>query len=343
MKISLTEADIATLKRLHKSQKLRTYADRIKFILYLHRGFTQKEAADLLLFDEDTATLWKHRFLDRVSLDTWFVDCYKAANLGNLSFCQMSEVRAYVHSKFVGSSVEIRKFIVDTFSVTYSASGACKLLQRINLSHKQLTQLPGKISHAQQAPFIEKYTKILAELTENQEIVFIDAVHPQHNTTTAKVWTEKGVCRYIPSNTGRDRLNINGAYNPYTADIICHTAETINAESTIELLEQISAFYPNKTEIFVYADNARSNKCKAIAAWLQTQTKIQLRYLPPYSPNLNFIERLWKLMRKTVIHTHFYQTFKEFEDAIDHFFDAAPTMKDTIAQFIGTKFNTLTI
>ncbi len=341
MKINLTEEEVARLKNLHKSQKLRTYADRIKFILYLSYGFTQKEASELLLFDEDTATLWKHRFLARESLDSWFIDAYKAVHIGKLSFCEMTEIRKYANSNFVATSGEIRKFISDKFAVTYSASGTCKLLHRINLSYKQLTQLPGKISQEQQAPFIQNYAKMIAEQTENQAVVFIDAVHPQHNTTTCKVWTEKGACRYIPSNTGRERININGAYNPYTQDIITHKATTINAESTIQLLQQISDFYTDKTEVFVYSDNARSNKCNAITAWLQNQTKIRMRYLPPYSPNLNFIERLWKFMRKTVIHANFYPTFKAFEAAIDSFFETANSIKDTIATFIGVKFNLL--
>ncbi|MDR1055127.1 MAG: transposase [Prevotellaceae bacterium] len=43
--------------------------------------------------------------------------------------------------------------------------------------------------------------------------------------------------------------------------------------------------------------------------------------LPPYSPNLNLIERLWRFLRKKVINTHFYRTKKLFRKAIHNFFD----------------------
>ena len=72
---------------------------------------------------------------------------------------------------------------------------------------------------------------------DNQAVVFIDAVHPQHNTEPTKIWSTVGEQRYINSNTGRQRININGAYNPYNPynpfnpfnqDVIVRQDKTIN-------------------------------------------------------------------------------------------------------------------
>ena len=65
-----------------------------------------------------------------------------------------------------------------------------------------------------------------------------------------------------------------------------------------------------------------------------------MRYLPPYSPNLNLIERLWKFMRKYVINTKFYYDFKDFKKAIIDFFENQNKYKEEIKQFIGLKFQT---
>ena len=65
-------------------------------------------------------------------------------------------------------------------------------------------------------------------------------------------------------------------------------------------------------------------------------------FLPPYSPNLNLIERLWKLLRREVINNHYYEKFKEFRDAVLGFFENSGNMKNEIGQFIGNKLHLLT-
>ena len=336
-KIVLTETEVVTLKKLHKQEKKRSYADRIKMVLLRHDGYSQRAIASILLVDEDTLTLWLARFLDREDLTSWYQDNYVGAHIGKMTFKQQSIVLRHISTFLVRKIQDIGAFITAQFDIKYSQVGLYYWLKRTKQSYKQLVRLPGKINHEAQSKFVVKYEHIVSQLTDKQTVMFIDAVHPQHNSTTTRVWTPTGLARYIPSNTGRDHLNINGAYNPFTQDIIAREDKTINAQSTIALLEQISNEGQEYDTIFVFSDNARANKCKAITEWLCQQTKIQMRYLPPYSPNLNLIERLWKVMRSQTIHAHFYATFNEFKIAIRSFFTDAHTQTDVFAKAIGTK------
>ncbi len=161
-----------------------------------------------------------------------------------------------------------------------------------------------------------------------------------HNSTCSKIWKRIGQVRWINSNTGRERVNINGAYNPFNQDIIYRIDNTINAISTIELLKQISQHYSHLKTVYVFVDNARANKNKNLIKWLETQDLIKMRYLPPYSPILNLIERLWKFMRKTVINSKYYAEFKTFKSTIINFFENYEQYKEKIAEFIGLKFQT---
>ena len=66
----------------------RRKADRIKIILLLHSGYSQKQVADILLLDQDTITRWKNNFLSRQSdddLSTWLSDNY-VVYVGKMSF-----------------------------------------------------------------------------------------------------------------------------------------------------------------------------------------------------------------------------------------------------------------
>lgn len=56
-----------------------------------------------------------------------------------------------------------------------------------------------------------------------------------------------------------------------------------------------------------------------MAKYLET-SRIRLHFLPPYSPNLNPIERLWKWMKERVIYNTYYQEFEDFKSAIFGFF-----------------------
>ena len=338
--INISPEDVADLKKIHKSLKEKRQADRIKIILLLHMGFSQIEVSEMLLLDEDTISKWKHLFLNRKDNHSWFVDNY-VPYWGKLSSHQITRVRQYCSSFRVQTCQEIREFISSNISINYDLSSVQKLVCRLGLSHQQLHRLPGKVDVDKQVIFIKKYEQIIEQLSDRETVMFIDAVHPQHNTTPSKIWSEVGKPRWIESNTGRERININGAYNPFSIDVITCQDKTINSLSTIELLKQITNFYQDtKSLIYVFSDNGRANKSRIVKEWLQQQFLIKMIYLPPYSPNLNFIERLWKFMRKKVINTHYYPKLKDFKKAIDDFFDNIDDYKQELKTFIGLNFQT---
>ena len=164
----------------------------------------------------------------------------------------------------------------------------------------------------------------------------MDGVHPQHNSTCASAWIEKGKIKTIKSNTGRSRININGVYNAESQEILIHESQTINAETTIAFLKEIEEYYQNKTRIIIIVDNARYYKNKKVTEYLET-SKIEFWFLPPYSPNLNLIERLWKFLRKKIINNKYYESFKKFRTSILSFFENTDRYKEEIARFIGQK------
>ena len=88
----------------------------------------------------------------------------------------------------------------------------------------------------------------------------------------------------------------------------------INAESVCELLRRLVALDLG-VPITLVLDNARYQKCRLVQTLAQT-LGIELLYLPPYSPNLNLIERLWKFVKKKCLYSIYYANFKDFKNAI---------------------------
>jgi transposase len=148
-----------------------------------------------------------------------------------------------------------------------------------------------------------------------ETICFIDGVHPTHNTKPAYGWIRRGECKEIPSNTGRQRLNLSGAIDIFTKKVLVQEDVTLNADATISFLQQLEAAYPEANKVHVFCDNARYYKNKDVTLFLWN-SKIEMHFLPPYSPNLNPIERLWKFMNEKVLYNKYYERFHEFKKEV---------------------------
>src|SRR5690606_32147252 len=135
-------------------------------------------------------------------------------------------------------------------------------------------------------------------------ICFIDGVHPTHNTQLSYGWVRKGKRKEICSNTGRQRLNISGAVDIVEKKVHFQEDMTLNAEVTVSFFEKIEKAYPTKRKIHIFSDNARyyKNRDEHLKS-----SRIKLHFLPPYSPNLNPIERLWKWMKERVLYNVYYK------------------------------------
>jgi transposase len=77
---------------------------------------------------------------------------------------------------------------------------------------------------------------------------------------------------------------------------------------------------PDKCRIYIYSDNVRYYRSRLLKAYLAENPWFVLLHLPPYSSNLNLIERLWKFLRKKVINSYCYEKFDDFKNAVMGFF-----------------------
>ncbi|MBU6122997.1 IS630 family transposase [Hymenobacter siberiensis] len=204
------------------------------------------------------------------------------------------------------------------------------------------TAVPYQADAAAQTAFL---TDTLAPLLEaaaagDAVVYFADAAHPTHNTRATHVWTETGKERPLLTVSGRERVNLNAARNAHCPTQV-HLDETdcVNAQSTQRLYEKRLAAHP-QGPVHVICANARYYQNKALNAWLTDKRLVQV-FLPPYSPNLNLIERLWKFLRQKIINTAFYRTKGQFKTAVLDFFDRLDEFGPELASCMRLKFHVL--
>lgn len=334
--LSLLPEEREDLVRLGKQIKDVKGAIRIRVILALDAGYTVTETAKLFLLDEDTISKWKKKYQKRQFFSDWLQEYYAGYD-GKLTKQQIEEIEGFVKKHTITDCREIVSFIKTEFGKEYTITGVTKLLHRLSFVYKQVMLVPGKLNAEAQGVFVKEFTELNENKKEDEVILFGDGVHPTHNIHKTKAWIKKGEEKQIKTNTGRARLNINGALDMETMAVTTHFSETINAQETMKLFDKIQLVYKDKTTIYLIIDNARYYKNKDVTAYLKKNgCRIKLIFLPPYSPNLNFIERLWKFMKKYIIGVKYRESFKEFEKDIHQFFDNIDQYKEKLLQFIGT-------
>lgn len=142
---------------------------------------------------------------------------------------------------------------------------------------------------------------------------FVDAAHFVFGAFACILWCWSRLWVRAPS--GRQRLNVLGALNARTQQVITVTnTDYINAESVCALLHKIKSSVA-RLPITVVLDNARYQRCARVQS-LADDLKIELLFLPPYSPNLNLIERLWKFVKKQCLYGQYYTSFERFSNSI---------------------------
>jgi len=144
-------------------------------------------------------------------------------------------------------------------------------------------------------------------------VYFVDAAHFVFNCYLGYLWCFTRVCVRAPS--GRQRWNVLGAINAITHTLITVTNETyITSTEVCTLLHKIAVAHVEQC-ITVVLDNARYQRCAKVQECAQS-LGIELLFLPPYSPNLNLIERLWGFVKDTCLYSAYYTAFADFKQSI---------------------------
>jgi transposase len=145
-------------------------------------------------------------------------------------------------------------------------------------------------------------------------VYFLDASHFVFGAFLGYVWCLTRI--FVPTAAGRQRYNVLGAIDIIGKSLLTVSNTTyVNATTVCEMLVKMAAANVGKS-VTVFLDNARYQHC-ALVMDKARELGIELLFLPPYSPNLNLIERFWKYVKKTCLTNRAFTDFLQFRTAID--------------------------
>lgn len=237
---------------------------------------------------------------------------------------------------------QIVAYVLAQFGVCYTVAGMNKWLHHHDFSYKKPKGVPHRFDEAKQQEFVEAYKALKSSCGKEETILFMDAVHPTQATKLSHGWIRTGQDKAIETTGSRSRLNIVGALNlSEIGRTVIDNYESINSENIVRFLCKLRESYPLTHKLHLILDGAgyhRSDLVKDAAFVLN----IELHYLPPYSPNLNPIERLWKVMNEQVRNNVYFKSKRDFEAAIGRFFTVLlPQIAGSLASRINDNFQVL--
>jgi len=330
MKTALTVEQKTDLEKRHRVERDGRVRDRIKAVLLKSEGWTNEAIAQALRIHADTVSEHIRDWLSEQKL--------KPSNGGSfskLSAEQTKKLERHLIEKCYTKVRDICQIVTQSFGIHYTVSGMTKWLKGHGFRYKQPKARPAKLDPQKQAEFIDYYFTLLEELPASEPIVFMDASHPTMATKISHGWIKKGMDKPIAQTASRTRVNIIGAIELQPSKIHSAIVDMVNTETTLNFFDQLKSAYPQASKIHVILDQAGYNRSQQLQE--KTQAKgIILHYLPPYSPNLNPIERLWKLMNEYVRNNVCFKSAVSFRDAIATFFNK--TIFD-IKQVIRSRIN----
>lgn len=179
---------------------------------------------------------------------------------------------------------------------------------------------------------------LLNKTPDDEPILFGDGVHPTMATKIAYGWIRIGTRKPIATTASRTRMNLMGAINLESMHVVIDSYETIDSPTMVRYFDHLMAAYPKAPKIHLILDRGPYN-ISIITREAAKKRGIQLHYLPPYSPNLNPIERLWKVMNEHVRNNRFFESAKEFRQEITDFFKVTwPQIAHTMVDRINDNF-----
>jgi len=145
----------------------------------------------------------------------------------------------------------------------------------------------------------------------NKKIIFFDEGRFGTMTTIKRKWSLKGSKCEIKVKQGYSNFYSFSGVCPSTGEMFSLLLPKVNTEMMNLYLEKLSSKFKGE-KIVLIMDNAGWHKSKR----LKVPKNIEIEYLPPYSPELNPVERLWKWLKENTIHNRIFLNIEELYEAV---------------------------
>lgn len=158
-------------------------------------------------------------------------------------------------------------------------------------------------------------------MEQEYEIWYQDEVHFYRSSTIFRMWAKCGKQPLVKSAPTQEKVAFSGFVNPETGVLITNECERFNYETIMESVRLFSKQIKSDKKILIILDNASWHK-KAVRLMREedSHNNLEFLFLPPYSPELNPIERVWRITRREKTHNRFFESISILRNSLTSYF-----------------------
>lgn len=171
--------------------------------------------------------------------------------------------------------------------------------------------------------FAEQFHREMASKPASVIVLFQDEMSAGCPPRKGYGWTFEERLEVNAFQTNRKRLNCFGAVNPLKGEVIQMSSKESKSPAFVRFLKQIVLRYPRK-KIWIYTDNLPVHKSGRVDRFLEKHSNLKLKYLPPYSPDVNLQEQWWNYERKKLLNNRYFDSTHQLATAISWFGKQTP-------------------
>jgi transposase len=298
---------------------------RIIAILAVAKGNSIDSVADLIRTSSETVRNWVNGFI-------WsgISSLYPSASSGRPKTLTDSEVKtlkkklekspqAYGLRGGCWNANKVKKIIQDSFGKTLSTKYIPEFLRSVGLSYKKARIDCGEKSEFLRSKWIEQTWPKILEVADKQDahILFGDEAYFSIFGTTSYSWSLVGTETLVESTGQHANIHILGAINFNTGKTHALMLEEGRLDEEVYTCFLQTLLRETRKPIHLILDNAVYHKSQKIKDFIAANAKrLTVHYLPPYSPDYNPIEGLWRVLKKETTHNVYFDSVKTLWDAL---------------------------
>jgi len=336
--LKITNADnytIEDLKGFIKFLNLQKYKNRLlrrrlQIIIKVLQGKTAKQLAKCFCIDEKTV----RNYVKLYNIGIFHL-LYISEQIGRHS--KLDETQQKELSKVIKSSPSecefgvyttwtckmLKEYVSVKYKIEYTVAGIRALIRNMEEKFRfnRPTYVLAKADPEKQKAFLEYVNGIKRCLCATTALLYVDACHIRDYLALQSAWFPQGQQKKIKTHGQHGKVTLYGSVD-CSGELFIMEYDKVDAIVFKHFLLALWEYYKAKgmTKIIIVLDNAKVHHAKLLEETLEElKDNIQLVFLPPYSPNLNHIELVWKWLKATVINNRFHSNVAEIKNSVTSF------------------------
>lgn len=313
----------ALLRERYKSSKDLREKERYHALYLYSLDYQKREIAEIFCRDEDTIKAWVERWITEKSVSDEpkegrpaklenkdkekikeLIDENNPKKHGiNASFWDCRELQKYFSQRGKNISQE-------TIRLHLKEMGARYVKAQLHYSEADIKA---------QEKFARQFFKDMKTKKNSIVVLFQDEMSVSCSPRKGYGWTfEERLIVNSPQSGGRKRLNCFGAVNPFKGEVTQLTSKESKSFIFVRFLHRIASKYRRK-KVWIYLDNLPAHKSWQVSKFLQKNPNIELKFMPPYSPELNIQEHWWNYQRRKFLDNRIFSSRHQLATALSGF------------------------